>query len=1040
MRKDWFRSPLAILLAVFLICQIPGIPQFLPLVSKASATSLCLSTSPPNGQDSILQTCTSDPDLETLALQDWLTKHDIPLTDLPLIYQYGRSGLRSELRAQLFTYLLAIIEKAAADRTPTEASIYSWFQGLVGTLEQAQYAAAVADRNNWEANKCAWRPDTVVAQTVGLNYDPTPYCGTTGLSALFEIAPPMPSKAYFLAAALKNTYGQAAGNAGTPIQADFDHDFLVAVGSAVGVGAGVAGIAGASLGAYLAAGGAEAVTGVADSILDIGLSSFAAGPVAIVAVGAVIGAAATYEVIMDQKALDLLATLDSDLLYRQQNLPNLVGFADDPTGFFKLSLAFLDQVVPDFPSSAPLPAGTGQMFVVTPQLGSAQASTTFTYLDWNNTHWTAQIYNQWLEHSGVTTASTSVAEFSPSFRFVDWAGNKYTASRKSYNFIVTKANPASTDVVCPANASGVSPQTNLSACSTYVTASVNLKDSNGNKVTIAIAGTPSFTSPATGAMLVGTPSTFSITATGNPLPSITALSTMPSGFSFQGSSALGLGNASISYDGVTAVPSGAYSILLLATSAEGTATQTLMLSISSPVQILGPATLTFMAGAPFTYTVTAAGSPHPSLSCPGSLEGQITFTDNGNGTGTFTGTLTGPLPSGGVYIPPFCSLNASNGITSASQTMRFDSTAAPSATITSATTATFADLTTGGQPTGTNGLPITTSGAQTPVSFTFPCGDRPFWMTVTNNGDGTGVISGNPPAGITSSRFTLQANAAGSQPPAPVCATPNYTIQSQVMPYFAEPLYATQTVGFPYVFQTLGTIPGAVTSLNGALPPSVVFQDDGSGSWSISGTPPVGSGGEYDTDITMTVGSVSQTNTLRLIVLESPTIQSPTTMIFPVGLPISFPVLASGFPRAQLTGIPGLNSNSMQFTVGGTLPPGLSFSDTVALGTGTPIGQGTLSGKSTAASLGAYPITITANNGVPPASTQYVTLLVTLAGDVNNDGQINCTDESIVMAAFGSYRGTAKYDPRADINADGVVNVLDLAIVTSKLPTGTKCP
>jgi hypothetical protein len=59
---------------------------------------------------------------------------------------------------------------------------------------------------------------------------------------------------------------------------------------------------------------------------------------------------------------------------------------------------------------------------------------------------------------------------------------------------------------------------------------------------------------------------------------------------------------------------------------------------------------------------------------------------------------------------------------------------------------------------------------------------------------------------------------------------------------------------------------------------------------------------------------------------------------------------------------------------------------------------------------------------------------------VDNDGQINCTDESIVMTAFGSYRGTAKYDPRADINADGVVNVLDLAIVTSKLPTGTKCP
>lgn len=98
-----------------------------------------------------------------------------------------------------------------------------------------------------------------------------------------------------------------------------------------------------------------------------------------------------------------------------------------------------------------------------------------------------------------------------------------------------------------------------------------------------------------------------------------------------------------------------------------------------------------------------------------------------------------------------------------------------------------------------------------------------------------------------------------------------------------------------------------------------------------------------------------------------------------------------------------------------------------------------LSGSSQPGSPGVYPITITANNGVPPASTQNVLVLVTLVGDVDNNGVVNCTDLSLLKAAFGSYRGMANYDPRADINADGVVNILDQALLSSKLPAGTKC-
>jgi hypothetical protein len=62
-----------------------------------------------------------------------------------------------------------------------------------------------------------------------------------------------------------------------------------------------------------------------------------------------------------------------------------------------------------------------------------------------------------------------------------------------------------------------------------------------------------------------------------------------------------------------------------------------------------------------------------------------------------------------------------------------------------------------------------------------------------------------------------------------------------------------------------------------------------------------------------------------------------------------------------------------------------------------------------------------------------------VAGDVNGDGLVNCLDIAIVKATFGRKVGDALFDPRADLNADGLVDVRDLTIVSQKLPTGTRC-
>jgi len=62
-----------------------------------------------------------------------------------------------------------------------------------------------------------------------------------------------------------------------------------------------------------------------------------------------------------------------------------------------------------------------------------------------------------------------------------------------------------------------------------------------------------------------------------------------------------------------------------------------------------------------------------------------------------------------------------------------------------------------------------------------------------------------------------------------------------------------------------------------------------------------------------------------------------------------------------------------------------------------------------------------------------------LLADLNGDGQVNCTDIAIVKAALGKRVGDVGFDPRADVNNDGVIDVRDLAFVTRRVTTGSRC-
>jgi hypothetical protein len=60
-------------------------------------------------------------------------------------------------------------------------------------------------------------------------------------------------------------------------------------------------------------------------------------------------------------------------------------------------------------------------------------------------------------------------------------------------------------------------------------------------------------------------------------------------------------------------------------------------------------------------------------------------------------------------------------------------------------------------------------------------------------------------------------------------------------------------------------------------------------------------------------------------------------------------------------------------------------------------------------------------------------------GDLNGDGAVTCVDLAIVKDSFGKRTGQAKFDVRADVNKDGIVDIRDLSFVSRLLPTGTKC-
>src|SRR5438445_10143997 len=132
---------------------------------------------------------------------------------------------------------------------------------------------------------------------------------------------------------------------------------------------------------------------------------------------------------------------------------------------------------------------------------------------------------------------------------------------------------------------------------------------------------------------VGKGGIFSVTAAGNPEPTISTVRSPPGGVTLVDN-----GNGTATLAGTpNAGTGGSYPITIKASNGIGSdATQSFTLQVNEAPAITSANTITFTAGVSgANFTVTTTGTPTPAITPGGvALPSGVTFADNGNGTAT----------------------------------------------------------------------------------------------------------------------------------------------------------------------------------------------------------------------------------------------------------------------------------------------------------------------------------------------------------------------------------------------------------------------
>jgi hypothetical protein len=527
-----------------------------------------------------------------------------------------------------------------------------------------------------------------------------------------------------------------------------------------------------------------------------------------------------------------------------------------------------------------------------------------------------------------------------------------------------------------------------------VTAANGVAPNATQTFTLIVNGEPAFTSPNAATFPVGNSSSFTITTSGFPAPTISESGSLPSGVSFVNN-----GNGTATLSGTPAPGSvGTYNIPFTASNGIGNQTQTFTLTVSQAPAITSAGSTTFQVGIAGSFTITATGSPTASISESGVLPSGVTLLDNRNGTATLGGSAT----SGGIFSLTFTAASAA-GVTSQKFTLMVNQAPA----ITSANNGAFVA--------GTKGS-FTVTSLGFPAASLTESGALPSGVTFRDNKDGTATLSGTPNAAGTFSLSLTASNSVGS-------ATQSFTLAINQTPAITSATVATFNAGASGAFTVSATgSPAPSLMEKGTLPTGVSFVDNKNGTASLSGTPASGSLGSFSISFTASNSAGSSTQDFTLTVNQTPAITSAVSASFQLGVAASFTVTTAGFPTPTLT-------------AKGTLPAGTVFADN---------GNGTASLSGTPSQAGAFRITINANSTAGSAS-QTFTLNVATAGTVTtlassanpaSAGQSIILTATITPTVSGTPTGTVTFfddsNPLGSSNLSGGV-----ATLATSLTAGT---
>lgn len=135
------------------------------------------------------------------------------------------------------------------------------------------------------------------------------------------------------------------------------------------------------------------------------------------------------------------------------------------------------------------------------------------------------------------------------------------------------------------------------------------------------------------------------------------------------------GDGSAILHGTPTGPAGVTTVEVRAANAEAISSQSLTVVVQQRPAFVDLGRLVFRAGAFTSSTIRTTGFPAPGIGLDGDLPAGLTFADNGDGTGTISGS-----PLGGPESAPI-TLTAVNEVADASQTITVEVTVTPGRSI-----------------------------------------------------------------------------------------------------------------------------------------------------------------------------------------------------------------------------------------------------------------------------------------------------------------------------------------------------------------------